>query len=232
MRPVRCGTTRLAVASLVLLSVFLTVRERLALRGRLHVPTLGQWEEPSMPSILPQDTGELHPPAPAPQKRTVSRAAISTKSVVDSESTGTSYTQCSTPRLDGPRASVLGNVVHGWKRTLPLEIYLCASWFDKERSLAQIYADVQVGGVVWLTFANSAFRDQALNWAAHVYELRKERAMAIAALDKPLQQQLLSHRLPYLGFDHGLTSDLRSNLTGFRRLGALKGTLVLSVLRE
>jgi len=120
----------------------------------------------------------------------------------------------------------------GWKRTLPLHIYRAATWFDEERTLAQIYRDVDVGGIVWLTFANSAFRDLTLNWVAHLYGLRKERAMAVAALDRPFQQLLLEERLPFFAFDHGMQGDLRSNVSGFRRLGALKGTLVLSVLRS
>jgi hypothetical protein len=85
--------------------------------------------------------------------------------------------------------------------------------------------------------------------------------MAIAALDVPFQQLLQSESLPYaastrregaralessptpshlharatprsfFAFDQGRTQDLRSNVTGFRQLGALKGTLVLRVLR-
>ena len=55
--------------------------------------------------------------------------------------------------------------------------------------------------------------------------------MAVAALDKPFQNLLLAERVPYFGYDHGMTGDLRSNVSGFRRLGALKGTLALSVLR-
>ena len=88
-----------------------------------------------------------------------------------------------------------------------------------------------MGGTVWLTFANSAFKQFAINWAAHIYRLRKERSAAIAALDKPFQAALLEERLPFFGYDHGRTGDLRSDVAEFRRLGALKGELVLQVLR-
>ena len=84
---------------------------------------------------------------------------------------------------------------------------------------------------MWLSFANSAFRDLALNWVAHVYRLRKERAFAMAALDTPLQRTLAAEAVPYFAFDYGVVADMRSNVSGFRRLGALKGELVLRVLR-
>jgi hypothetical protein len=131
----------------------------------------------------------------------------------------------------GCNAALVPQVATGWKRTLPTEVYRCATWFRNERSLKEIYQDVPVAGTVWLTFANWAFRHLALNWVAHVYRLRVERALAVAALDMPFQQLLRSEGVPYFGFDHGTTGDLRSNVSGFRRLGALKGTLVLKVLR-
>lgn len=120
----------------------------------------------------------------------------------------------------------------GWKRTLPAAIAANATWFSRERTLEAIFEDVGVGEVVWLTFANSAFREFTLNWAAHVYRIRKERAAAIAALDLELQRSLLEEGLPYFGYDHGRTGDLRSDVVEFRRLGALKGELVLRVLRS
>ena len=119
----------------------------------------------------------------------------------------------------------------GWKRTLPPEVAASAVWFKHERTLPQLFDDVGEGEVVWLTFANSAFKDFTINWAAHVYRLRKERAAAIAALDMPLQTALLAEGLPFFGYDHGRTSDLRGDVVEFRRLGALKGELVLKVLR-
>ena len=123
--------------------------------------------------------------------------------------------------------------VFGERQTclVPPEIAATATWFRQERTRGQIFDDVDVGGVVWLTFANSAFRDFAINWAAHVYRLRKERAMATAALDVPFQEALRAEGLPFFGYDHGRTIDLRSDVVEFRRLGALKGELVLKVLR-
>ena len=118
--------------------------------------------------------------------------------------------------------------------------------------------------MVWMTFANSAFADLALNWAAHVYRLGKERQLVraarfggansasqlrrairrailrrpplhqppqvLAALDRPFQAKMRAERLPYFNFHEGSTRDLRSNVSAFRALGALKGELVLRVL--
>ena len=39
-----------------------------------------------------------------------------------------------------------------------------------------------------------------------------------------------AERLPYFNFHEGSTRDLRSNVSAFRALGALKGELVLRVL--
>ena len=119
----------------------------------------------------------------------------------------------------------------GWKRTLPADIAASATWFEHERTLPQLFKDVGVGEIVWLTFANSAFKEFTINWAAHVYKLRKERNAAIAALDKPLQDALRKEGLPYFGYDYGKLNDLRSDVVEFRRLGALKGELVLHILR-
>ena len=47
----------------------------------------------------------------------------------------------------------------GWKRTLSPEVHAEATWFDRERTLPQIFEDVRPGEIVWLTFANSALRD-------------------------------------------------------------------------
>ena len=62
--------------------------------------------------------------------------------------------------------------------------------------------------------------------------LRKEKQLVLASLDGALQVQLRRHRLPFFSFSTaGTTSaDLRSNVTEFRRMGALKGELLLSVL--
>ena len=57
------------------------------------------------------------------------------------------------------------------------------------------------------------------------------RASCIAALDLQLQAALLQEKLPFFGYDHGRTGDLRSDVVEFRRLGALKGELVLKILR-
>lgn len=123
------------------------------------------------------------------------------------------------------------NLGRGWKRSLPPDVAATAAWFAHERTLSALFDDVDVGGVVWLTFSNTAFKDFTINWAAHIYRLRRERAAVIAALDVPLQNALLAEQLPFFGYDHGRTSDLRSDVVEFRRLGALKGELVLKILR-
>lgn len=128
-------------------------------------------------------------------------------------------------RPTGPRPA------SGWKRTLSPEVYARAEFFGHERTLPEVFCDVGIGGVVWLSFSNTAFSELALNWISHVYRLRKERQFAMAALDAPFQRLLLGEGVPYFAFDHGVLGDMRSNVSGFRRLGALKGELVLRVLR-
>ena len=57
--------------------------------------------------------------------------------------------------------------------------------------------------------------------------------MAIAALDDGLSRVLLREGLPFFRYTRGwagIERDLRSNVSGFRQIGALKGELVLSVL--
>ena len=115
---------------------------------------------------------------------------------------------------------------------LPSHIVKEATWFDEERTLPALFKDVPEGGIVWMSFANKAFETLTYNWAAHVYMLRKERQLVLASLDGALQVQLRRHRLPFFSFSMaGTTSaDLRSNVTEFRLMGALKGELLLSVL--
>ena len=115
---------------------------------------------------------------------------------------------------------------------LPTEVVREATWYDRERTLPALFEDVAEGGIVWMSFANQAFESLAYNWAAHVYMLRKERQLVLASLDGALQVQLRRHRLPFFSFSMaGTTSaDLRSNVTEFRLMGALKGELLLSVL--
>ena len=112
---------------------------------------------------------------------------------------------------------------------LPSHIVKEATWFDEERTLPALFKDVPEGGIVWMSFANKAFETLTYNWAAHVYMLRKERQLVLASLDGALQVQLRRHRLPFFSFSMaGTTSaDLRSNVTEFRLMGALKGELVL-----
>jgi len=115
---------------------------------------------------------------------------------------------------------------------LPKHIVREATWYDRERTLPALFEDVPEGGIVWMSFANAAFETLAYNWAAHVYMLRKEKQLVLASLDGALQVQLQHHRLPFFSFNAaGTTSaDLRSNVTEFRRMGALKGELLLTVL--
>jgi len=121
-----------------------------------------------------------------------------------------------------------------WRRALPPDVRRSARWFDAPRTVDDILADVPVGGMVWLTLANSAFKNLAINWAAHIYKLRKERSALIAALDAPFVATLVAERLPCLDFVQPLllraSHDLRSNVTGFRRFGASKASLVLRFL--
>lgn len=121
-----------------------------------------------------------------------------------------------------------------WRRALPEHARQLASWFDAPRTVEEMLVEVPKGGTVWLTLANYAFRDLAVNWAAHVYKLRKERSAAIAALDHKFLSTLVAERLPCLDFVQPLlqraSEDLRSNVTGFRRFGATKASLVLAFL--
>ena len=103
--------------------------------------------------------------------------------------------------------------------------------FSRERTLAAVILEAPVGEPVWLTMANSAVADIALNWAAHIFTLGVERRAAIAALDKPFHKRLMLERVP--SFNHvqeGFESDVRSSRTGFRKLGMIKARLVLHVL--
>ena len=104
-----------------------------------------------------------------------------------------------------------------------------ACWFPRERTLPALFADVAVGGTVWLGFSNTAFRDLSLNWIGHIYRLRKERQLVIAALDRKFSATLLEEGVPHFDYDWGVLTDMRSNVSGFRRLGALKADLVLKV---
>lgn len=122
----------------------------------------------------------------------------------------------------------------GWRRALPDEVRQSAQWFDRPRTVEELLAAVPEGAAVWLSLSNSAFRDLAVNWAAHVYRLGKERSAAIAALDRNFVAALVAERLPCLELVHPLlerpAANLRSNVTGFRRFGAMKASLVLSFI--
>ena len=84
---------------------------------------------------------------------------------------------------------------------LPTEVVREATWYDRERTLPALFEDVAEGGIVWMSFANQAFESLAYNWAAHVYMLRKERQLVLAALDSSLQAKLSRHRLPFFNFN-------------------------------
>jgi hypothetical protein len=140
------------------------------------------------------------------------------------------------PRAQKPAVMETVSTAHdvSWRRALPKRTRELASWFDAPRTVDEILLEVPEGGTVWLTLANYAFRDLAINWAAHVYKLRKERSAAIAALDHTFLSTLVAERMPCLDFVQPLlrraSEDLRSNVTGFRRFGATKASLVLAFL--
>ena len=105
--------------------------------------------------------------------------------------------------------------------------------FTVERSLDTVLQDVPVGGLVWLSFANSAVSQIAVNWAKHVANVGMIRSATIAALDRTLLELLLRERVPcFRHFEEGMESDVRSSRTGFRKLGVIKAELVLRVLAE
>eukprot|EP00966_Prymnesium_polylepis_P039523 917200-Prymnesium_polylepis.1 len=100
-----------------------------------------------------------------------------------------------------------------------------------ERPLEVVLRDVAEGAPVWLSFANSAVADLAINWAMHVAGLGLISSAVIAALDGPLLARLLNASVPtFRHFAEGLESDVRSSRTGFRRLGIIKAELVIRVL--
>ena len=104
---------------------------------------------------------------------------------------------------------------------------------SKERPLEEVLQDVEVGGLVWLSFANSAVSQIAVNWARHVEKIGMIRSATVAALDRKLLELLLSERVPcFRHFEEGMQSDVRSSRTGFRKLGVIKAELVLRVLAE
>ena len=117
-----------------------------------------------------------------------------------------------------------------WAHTLPPDIARSAVWFDKERTLDDVFAETTHEQVVWVTFTNTAFFKLAMNWAAHVYRLRKERQVVIAALDTQVRRLLLAQHLPCFSFASDAEGDVRQNSEVFRRMGALKAALVLRVL--
>lgn len=219
--PTRLSPTRLSLFAVLVCSVCLTLRAR----GALFSTGAAAGAQRSYASF-----------SPAAREAMLRKAAATSAAIPDaavqsghpppppSPSSLPVHTAHTPPAMDADSAN-------GWKRTLPPDIWATATWFDHERTMDAIFADVAAGDIVWMTFANSAFHDLTLNWVAHVYRLRKERALAIAALDLPFQARLKQQRLPYLAFDHGMTGDMRSDVVGFRRMGALKGALVLRALR-
>ena len=223
-----CSGVRLSVLALVLCSVVLTFNARsTVVSDSTYAAT--RKRSISAPVVLPRPTAAASfpppPPSPLPEEIVIAKAA-STQQQQQQQP----QQQQNVPKSVG-RTATPGEQSHGWRRTLPPHLASTAVWFEHERTLAEIFVDVPAGGIVWLTFANTAFADFAVNWAAHVYRLQKERHMAIAALDQDFQRRLVGEGLPYFGYDHGRTGDLRSSVTEFRRLGALKGALVLQVLR-
>ncbi|KAL3899762.1 MAG: hypothetical protein SGPRY_012589 [Prymnesium sp.] len=94
-------------------------------------------------------------------------------------------------QMDNHSWPPLSEFQRGWKRTLPQEIAREACWFPRERTLPDFFEDVPEGSVAWLGFSNSAFLQLSLNWIAHIYRLRKERQLVIAALDTKYAARLL-----------------------------------------
>ena len=119
-----------------------------------------------------------------------------------------------------------------WKHTLPPHIARSASWFERERTLGDVVRDTALGQVVWITFANLAFVELVLNWVAHVYRLRKERQVAIAALDAQVKRLLVEEGVPCIdmGMGTGIEQNVRGSIDGFRRVGYQKALFVLRVL--
>ena len=71
----------------------------------------------------------------------------------------------------------------------------------------------------------------AINWVAHVYRLRKERQLIIAALDAPVKAALLADGLPTLSLYDGDTNNFRGDGAIFRHLGANKAMLISQILQ-
>ena len=103
--------------------------------------------------------------------------------------------------------------------------------FARERLLGAVIRGVPLGRPVWLSIANSAVTEIALNWAAHIFHLGVEHSAVIACLDAPLLQAMLSARVPAFSYiQAGFERDVRSSRIGFRQLGVLKAQLTLHIL--
>ena len=103
--------------------------------------------------------------------------------------------------------------------------------FRLERPLEAVLQDTLEGKAVFLSFANSAVTEIALNWAAHVERIGRINHACIAALDRPLLESLLRAAVPsFRHFTEGLERDVRSSRQGFRRLGVIKAELVIRVI--
>ena len=118
----------------------------------------------------------------------------------------------------------------GWRRILPAE-RAGGHFYGEERSLLRLFGTVPQGQTVFLALANAAVGDLAVNWAAHIYKLQLDSRAVIACLCSALLRRLLSEGIPAMDYIHrGLEADVRSSREGFRRMGALKGALVLRIL--
>ncbi|KAL1495240.1 hypothetical protein AB1Y20_017103 [Prymnesium parvum] len=216
--PHRSTPLLLLISAIVLLSAVVTLSERVALgRSSLALPL-------SQPSYVRthEQLATFTQRSLSPSQWLLSAASTAPGAHSNGNS---SCVQMGDVRL------AQGWFERGWRRTLPHDVAREACWYAEERTLDSLFVDVEAGGVVWLGFSNAAFRELSLNWVAHVYRLRKERQLVVAALDRGFSALLLSEGVPHFEYDWGVVSDMRSNVSGFRRLGALKAELVLKVLR-
>ena len=229
----------LLVGAVAILSACLTFGEREEVLKSV-IPTLTAHRKNVVSDVLSSRTRTTgNRSTPSTMLGAASRVRVFSGSNLSANSPLTAASQCvRATGLDGTTV-LLGaqawppplTFQTGWKRSLGAQVAREACWFPTERTLPALFNDVPAGGIVWLGFSNTAFRDLAFNWVAHIYRLQKESQLVIAAMDKEFSGLLLQEGIPHFDFDYGMKNDMRSSVVGFRRVGALKAELVLKVLR-